>query len=226
MITLMDVNVCHKMPILNRLIVLCLLNLCIFNLSSEETGGNVLYEFLYYQNFISSHSDKEIRTLLHDEPTNIISASFKELNSNLDKLQADIPVRLLFSRKVYFVNRDNIVLMDGSKGYVKEGKTNTTYIINSSENGAYIIILSSVSPDRLTIFTIADSKDTSIAYDSFKHNKIGGKEASVIGNITGLRYVDPYQYILIEPPNRFTTEQREITLTIREPIQLEINVPN
>ncbi len=163
-------------------------------------GSIVAFAFL-----TSNYPD--FASLLKSENNYDFIDTFREIYRNMESLNCDIPTRLAFTH-YYFVVQSNIV--SNKSGFVRvkgrsveesgiprESILFVTTPIESFDNNI-LIILSSVSPERTTVFSVNNKLKFILFYDSFKKpDAFEDKSSDRVGSIYSV-LVDKPGYLQIE----------------------------
>lgn len=146
--------------------------------------------------------------LLESKPESILI----KLANNIDKLTLDIPTRMAFTHMAFIVQNNIEGQIAGftrvKKKTLEESKIPFKSIVFVSTpiesfGNRTIVILSSISPERTTIFTIDNKLNVELLYDSFKKNEIKN-----INNIKGTTTIGSIYGIQVQKPGYFLLEER------------------
>jgi len=97
---------------------------------------------------------------------------FSKLNNEFDKLSCNIPVRIGFTKSLFIFQADISNYFSGrqegyySSGEIEEGTLFISTPISGQDNKV-LLILSSVSPARLTIMLVDPHLNVELMYDTF-----------------------------------------------------------
>jgi hypothetical protein len=134
-----------------------------------------------------------------------------KMKTNIDAFESGISTVMAFTH-LAFTTENNI---EGHmSGFIRVNNktleescvpfTNILFVTTpiKSYNNHILVILSSVSPDRTTVFSVGKRLDVNLLYDSFMKNEIKNamdiKGTRTIGSIYGIRVLKPGSFLLQE----------------------------
>jgi hypothetical protein len=164
---------------------------------SEELPSVVISYGLFCARYDSFKS-------LGSNPQNVLI----KLGKNIDALPGGISTTLAFAHRSFIVQNN---LKDQFSGFVRVDKKtleasnvpfeSLLFVTTPLESfgNRVLVILSSVSPEQTTIFSVDKNLNVELLYDSINKNKISNvKNSTTLGSVYGVRVIRPGYFLLDE----------------------------
>jgi hypothetical protein len=150
---------------------------------SERPAGARLSQAIVAYGFLRS-SYPDFGEVLESHSGSAMARELKALEEALDSLHCDVPIRLAFSHRATTLE----TLVPGQwveyvKGNAAPPDEGWLFVVQHQQTRgrSAIVVLSSVAPERTTIFMLEGDFAATLVYDSFGESKISNEQATRVG---------------------------------------------
>jgi hypothetical protein len=180
---------------------LCALALGTPKASAVVTSVDLPQTIITYGFLVGHYPDEFI---LGREPRTPLASDMKALNDALNSLDCDVPIRLGFPHRVFVVPS---LPVGQWIGFVRTADTppdeGTLFVTEPlrTKPERVLVVLSSVSPERTTVFWVERSVQgyaSGLVYDSFKKGKISNENHTAMGAVTAVSAGEGEEILLKE----------------------------